>query len=1180
MHLQNREKTTFPEKVKLINNSSVSNTDLNEPQTIANRVKEAIRVELIGKENLKHDYKLEARDPVEILEKVKEIKRCEVNVTSVSVRKQLYAMQYNASQETANAFLDRFEELVHNYETIPDSTPLSDDEKRDALYNSIKSQVPEIQSIEFITKSQTGKSLTYDLLKSFIMQAEANKLQSNTTTHPNSKAITVASASFINSNRSNERCFECGDSGHMRNECPIKGQGLKKCYECGQFTTHIAAECPQRLAKNGKSFNKTNKANNKRSFKAKDLRSKNSSNSKPTRDGANRQFKQKGNKTSQHQSRTWTNEKLKVQQNNKCTYENSLILETKLKPQFDKRKQSLLSTHYLQKSNNKGSLNNTQSNKNYVSFIVDTGATEHLTNSSEIFSDLQKSKSSVIKCANKNSEADLVAEGQGTVNIISNSDNKKSLVLDNTIYTNSLSENLLSLRKFAEAGLSTYFDKERVKIYDPKTTEVYATGIYDKPYWVMKFKIDNEKVQQKRLNSSDVYVFETTVEPNEEKENVDATTETNETKRKLMMITKTSSPQTVDLKIDQINDNECKTITKGDNTCDLCAFTDFDTQITNRKITNLDDLPSVDLLEDDFVLNKSFTESIKESKAMLWHVRMGHASVDYLRKLQGLWKDNKELQGVVFDESRRECEICALTKLSKLPFRNQRSRATRPLQIIHSDVMGKIAPLTHPFGYQYISVFIDDFSRMALAYPMKTKDATGHCLERFIKSARNLLDSNEKFCYLRTDQGTEYMGGYTQEVLIREGIEIQPACPDTPQHNGTSERFNQTLQKKIRSIMFDSKLPQTMRDLALGAAVYVYNRTPHRTNDFKAPLEIFAPNLHYDVNQIKRFGCLAYWSIQRKPDTKFSARAVRGVLVGYTPSGYIFLNPESGKFFKSRNVRFNEKMVYGDKYGSESIRNWPDKEIERSKNEWFLKFENDDVTKVTNEYVQSRSEKFEFPSIEEEFQNTRDKASDQILHCLHASINNDPQTFKQASESKHKNEWTHAINDELDSLKRNKVWSLVDRPKFSKYGKKPNIIDSKCVFKQKEDGSGVTRFKARLVIRGFKDSNLYDLKETYAPVSRLTLVRSVLAMINFYDLEVCQLDVKTAFLNGIIKDEVYMEIPEGMEVTKEDRQTKVCKILKALYGLRISPKRWNERFTEVVNSLGLTSDQYDPCLFT
>lgn len=134
---------------------------------------------------------------------------------------------------------------------------------------------------------------------------------------------------------------------------------------------------------------------------------------------------------------------------------------------------------------------------------------------------------------------------------------------------------------------------------------------------------------------------------------------------------------------------------------------------------------------------------------------------------------------------------------------------------------------THPAGYQYISVFVDDYSRLTLAYPMKTKDQTGYCLERFLKSTRNLLGKNEKVCYLRSDQGIEYMGGRTNEVLMKEGIEYQTTCPDTPQHNGVSERFNQTIQKKVRAYILDSKLPLNMWDLTLRASVYVYNRTPH-----------------------------------------------------------------------------------------------------------------------------------------------------------------------------------------------------------------------------------------------------------------------------------------------------------------------------------------------------------------
>ena len=119
--------------------------------------------------------------------------------------------------------------------------------------------------------------------------------------------------------------------------------------------------------------------------------------------------------------------------------------------------------------------------------------------------------------------------------------------------------------------------------------------------------------------------------------------------------------------------------------------------------------------------------------------------------------------------------------------------------------------------------------------------------------------------------------------------------------------------------MFDSKLPFNMWDFAFGAVVYVYNRTPHKSVNYETPLKKFAPDFSHDINQIKRFGSIAYWTVTRKPDSKFSARGIRRILAGYYPRGYMFMNPETGKFFESRNVRFNEKIVYGNKYDEHAI---------------------------------------------------------------------------------------------------------------------------------------------------------------------------------------------------------------------------------------------------------------------
>ena len=223
-----------------------------------------------------------------------------------------------------------------------------------------------------------------------------------------------------------------------------------------------------------------------------------------------------------------------------------------------------------------------------------------------------------------------------------------------------------------------------------------------------------------------------------------------------------------------------------------------------------------------------------------------------------------------------------------------------------------------------------------MAYPIKAKSDTGQCREAFVRSARNLLGKDAKVWYLRSDQGTEYTGGYVVEVLNKLGAEQQFACPDTPEHNSVAERFDQTIQKKVRACMYDSKLPENMWDLALGAAVYAYNRTPFKSNDMITPIHKIAPHHNYDINQLKRFGCVAYIKVQRRTGPKSRYEGRRIILVGYTPSEYQFLKPKEGKYCESRDERFNEKLVYIIIYDKESIKNWPNTHEEINKQDWFV----------------------------------------------------------------------------------------------------------------------------------------------------------------------------------------------------------------------------------------------------
>lgn len=203
------------------------------------------------------------------------------------------------------------------------------------------------------------------------------------------------------------------------------------------------------------------------------------------------------------------------------------------------------------------------------------------------------------------------------------------------------------------------------------------------------------------------------------------------------------------------------------------------------------------------------------------------------------------------------------------------------------------------------------------------------------------------------------------------------------------------------------------------------------------------------------------------------------------------------------------------------------------------------------------------------------------MHIFIARTNRDPINFKEAMESDERKYWLKAKNEELESMQENNVWVIVDRPKLDENGQKPNIIDSKWVFKRKIGPNGEVIYKARLVIRGFKDKNEYELMETYAPVSKLSIVRVVLATINHENWEVCQMDVKTAFLNSKLEDEViYMKIPEGFNCNEDFKRQKVCLLKRSIYGLKISSKKWYQNFADEALKLSFERDINQPCLFT
>jgi hypothetical protein len=169
-------------------------------------------------------------------------------------------------------------------------------------------------------------------------------------------------------------------------------------------------------------------------------------------------------------------------------------------------------------------------------------------------------------------------------------------------------------------------------------------------------------------------------------------------------------------------------------------------------------------------------------------------------------------------------------------------------------------------------------------------------------------------------------------------------------------------------------------------------------------------------------------------------------------------------------------------------------------------------------------------------------------------------------------DWLMAMQEELNNFTRNEVWKLVPCPN-------QNVVGTKWVFRNKQDEHGmVTRNKARLVAKGYSQVEGFDFGETYAPVARLESIRILLAYATYHGFKLYQMDLKSAFLNGPIKEEVYVEQSPGFEDSEYSNY--VYKLSKALYGLKQAPRAWYECLRDFLITNGFKVAKADPTLFT
>ncbi|GJU60534.1 putative RNA-directed DNA polymerase [Tanacetum coccineum] len=184
----------------------------------------------------------------------------------------------------------------------------------------------------------------------------------------------------------------------------------------------------------------------------------------------------------------------------------------------------------------------------------------------------------------------------------------------------------------------------------------------------------------------------------------------------------------------------------------------------------------------------------------------------------------------------------------------------------------------------------------------------------------------------------------------------------------------------------------------------------------------------------------------------------------------------------------------------------------------------------------------------------------------------EPPNYRAALSDPESKKWLEAMNAEMQSMKDNQVWNLVDLPPNCK------TVGSKWLFKKKTDMDGnIHTYKARLVAKGFTQTYGVDYEETFSPVADIKAIRILIAIAAYYDYEIWQMDVKTAFLNGRLNEDVYMVQPEGFVNPKHPRR--VCKLQRSIYGLKQASRSWNKRFDEEIKKYGFTQNPDEPCVY-
>uniref|UniRef100_A0AAV1TKD9 Reverse transcriptase Ty1/copia-type domain-containing protein n=1 Tax=Peronospora matthiolae TaxID=2874970 RepID=A0AAV1TKD9_9STRA len=399
-------------------------------------------------------------------------------------------------------------------------------------------------------------------------------------------------------------------------------------------------------------------------------------------------------------------------------------------------------------------------------------------------------------------------------------------------------------------------------------------------------------------------------------------------------------------------------------------------------------------------------------------------------------------------------------------------------------------------------------------------------------------------------------------------------------------------------MLHHAKLEKCFCAKAKMTAIYTKNRLPSPKDVHKNPFEI-VHNSELSVKHMRVLGCQVYILTPKEKRLKWDPKARTGIFLGYEEASkaYRVCDIEAGQVVISRNVNFDEST-----FGL-----LPPITVEDTDDLDFASLELDDEAPGQEQYKQtgelkSRPNDEEVPAPptctvrqrpgleessapnnytthqEEDEEIKNDDASTPPVfwrasaNAIETAVDLcESSTFEAAVSGPDQVHLRESTQAELESMRLREVFRAAKLPKGH------GAIGTKCVFKikRKADGS-IDKYKARLVAKGFKQQYGMDYTETFSPVFKYVTLRMVIAVAKYFGWTIDQLDVVTAFLYGVMKEQVFCVIPEGVEL---EGSFNCLKLVKAIYGLKQASRVCNENFTEFVCAIGFQASSLDPCLY-